>query len=1638
MSGPTNQPRFPCHSSEHGTNCTRRAIRVTAWLLLCGESALAGRAAWPPRTDLPSLEVVTPHVPWAKPYPGKRLRALVIGDFRSQRLCVELMQRLDLECVAFNCPGGAYSVDLGGDPGLKALGKQLREPFDLVIAPGNLIGLLPPDLTELFIDRIREGLGFVYLWPASQPFRLLSELGKAPKPPTDAAGEADMGLGKEQPEDTTDEEVPLELDDQQPGWEREGLAYLTRGAPLSRLAGLQPSTKKEGGTPLPSVSVHRCGKGRAVLIGRPGSSVSSGPRLPVPEGRSDLLYEYYMALVVKAALWAAGHEPQIRFSHLQRPAGEGDEPRLTFSLRNMGAPQRIDLTLAVRTDRDLHSLPGTPWAEPGVHRSATVLTPIHAETRSIQLPKGDQTFTFSLPSLPAGSYFVDVRVIAEGKNANWAIVPWTMPGAPSIAGIAFRPEAVNLAEDPAIRARVDLAYPALAGAALDAALVDNHHRVLRRRRIPLEVGARTVELAFDVAGAKTTLFKLRAAMQVGGRTLDMRTGYFTAYNRPWPTFTYFAWGCGSSGSYLSRQLHRVAAFHGMDASFSGVGQSTLRVADLRSVGGVAGHHGKVEPGEMIVNPCVTSPAYRAGLRNVIRGRAQSRRVSDCFGYTTGDETAYAGGLFAGCASETCTARLHGYLRRQYGTIEALNRQWETQYNHFAEIRPIGAPAAYNKRAAKTGNFSARIDQWLANYDAYMDWFRYLDEALEHYTPRARFGFMTNCFYGHERGYDFPGMMEVCDFASPYCGWPPYFDCVQNFGSPDLIFGGHTVTRGLDRFREDSWKTPFWVLLRGGRNAWYYLFTIGGEGAVRPYLDLDPCLDAYSKAVQTIKRGPADLLSGAKREVDPVAVYYSTPSLIFSSAVSGPRHIIAIKPFNRQLRYLGFQNQIIHRQQLLAGALEKRGIRFLALPMAQCVSDREAAILRDFVEKGGLLIADHRPGIADEHGRLFAQRDLPRLFGLRWEKDLLAPDGKGLVPIRSNLDKALHLDGARARGEKDGVPILTVNEVGRGKAICLNSGLPMQLYHDLLAEHGLTPAMDIRGKEDAKRSGPGWPGVGVHRFTDGEARYFGITGPRSLDQVVIRPGSRGHVYDLLRGEYLGEADRIDVKDFPRLVRIFSFLPYRVAELRLRCEKEAYPGGAILGTVKVSAGGAAPVRHVIHLSLQRPDGKSVRYLEQNLETKEGEATFVVPLALNEPTGQWTLRARDVATGVETSATVTLVPRSGNETAPAPGFQVHQHQTVPSWEQKSPTVAELAQEYQDASLHRRIDIVGRLRTEKANQTSLGLLRRAVQDPDPVLCWSAVQTLGALGPEAAPAASALAAALGNTTGIRKDILKVFRQIGAEAIREALPIIAECLDSANPRVRFETLRTIAAARRSKSVDARRRVVRCFDEHDQGTKHLDCNVLAAYLEALAVFPVSEEDLSVYKRAVEGFPMAIRLNEGERRTVSHGELVRKLARFTYYDRALKRLHANNFAYRLMAVQSLRALGEKAEAAIPAAVRALEDTVRKRSKLSSGTRIQIWLNREPNPSAPADNDFQVAHALCRFLATHGEKAEPALPVLRRLQDLEPRLAQTARAAMQKIDPLAEAGHELEGGAGAGGLDGDRKGKDWNGNLRKMLDD
>ena len=76
---------------------------------------------------------------------------------------------------------------------------------------------------------------------------------------------------------------------------------------------------------------------------------------------------------------------------------------------------------------------------------------------------------------------------------------------------------------------------------------------------------------------------------------------------------------------------------------------------------------------------------------------------------------------------------------------------------------------------------------------------------------------------------------------------------------------------------------------------------------------------------------------------------------------------------------GLQYKFVSYDQVENGGLIAGGYKVLILPRSSALSEREAENIRDFVARGGTVIADGQPGVFDEHVRRLAKPSLADLF-----------------------------------------------------------------------------------------------------------------------------------------------------------------------------------------------------------------------------------------------------------------------------------------------------------------------------------------------------------------------------------------------------------------------------------------------------------------------------------------------------------------------------------------------------------------------------------------------------------------------------------------------------------------------------------
>jgi len=188
---------------------------------------------------------------------------------------------------------------------------------------------------------------------------------------------------------------------------------------------------------------------------------------------------------------------------------------------------------------------------------------------------------------------------------------------------------------------------------------------------------------------------------------------------------------------------------------------------------------------------------------------------------------------------------------------------------------------------------------------------------------------------------------------------------------------------------------------------------------------------------------------------------------------------------------------------------------------------------------------------------------------------------------------------------------------------------------------------LRSPCELKRPDGTWPlCVRQAVFQDGESRYL------MLQQDIILPNlpdQQAHltlpepsiVYDLRAGKRIGtgKVREWDVTLSRQRPLIFSLMPYEVTGVSVQAGT-ATRGENTPVQVAVSVAGGAPGYHVVRLNVCPPGSQTHhRQYSQNLGCDGGKGSGSIPFALSDPTGQWRLEVRDVASGVTAEGHITV---------------------------------------------------------------------------------------------------------------------------------------------------------------------------------------------------------------------------------------------------------------------------------------------------------------------------------------------------------------------------------------------------------------
>ncbi|MBM4050898.1 MAG: hypothetical protein FJ279_37865, partial [Planctomycetes bacterium] len=350
---------------------------------------------------------------------------------------------------------------------------------------------------------------------------------------------------------------------------------------------------------------------------------------------------------------------------------------------------------------------------------------------------------------------------------------------------------------------------------------------------------------------------------------------------------------------------------------------------------------------LVRNPCLSDPGYHKFFDTIMTRGVQY--LSDN-GYwpsflPMGDEflLAYPNGPDV-CFGEHCKRSFREYLKRVYGDVAALNREWGARLASFDDAEPITLEDARAK---------GRPAQW-ADHRLHMDEvvLRIVKRGVENVRrirPEWKAGFEGMFRSISECGYDMEGILETVGYLNSY-EYPYRVATLRSFRQPGSVVGLFSNTyMGLP----NSTEYMVWHAVLNQLNHLFWWRLNGPSGCMSSDLTTaNPNLELQANTVRLMESGVGRLMLAAEMLPEPVGLLYSQPS-IHASKWYGDRHDCV----NSQAAF-GFllQDALIPYRMVRSKDVAARqwpgALKVLVLPHTLSLPPDVAASIKEWVRNGG--------------------------------------------------------------------------------------------------------------------------------------------------------------------------------------------------------------------------------------------------------------------------------------------------------------------------------------------------------------------------------------------------------------------------------------------------------------------------------------------------------------------------------------------------------------------------------------------------------------------------------------------------------------------------------------------------------------
>lgn len=1246
----------------------------------------------PPDIDL-AEGVETPHIPWAKPYYMGRTRAMVIVNTESEREVIELAQRfsMDFKRVTHGASGWKVPSDLvktwnAGAATARQREILLKDPLDVIILTAEW-AVLDPDVQALIAKRVKAGTGLVLISPRARKADdikdLPAELGRdfietTASPNGDATGYCPWVRTKTH---AVTAGVPFE-------------AMKTRMTIHTVTGGETLAEGADGQKRLPLVVVGEIGKGRVVCLNYNGNQYTDrcnklvpnvqsystvGWPDPNPDRPSFDWYEYAWSLLIKSALWASGREPELR---LEEMTARADDGAVTLALDNTKQAVSCDVELTVRDAR-------------------STVEARQVTRQSIAAGKAQVTLPLPVDKLSGGLHFADVIIRSGGQVMNWGTATFDVKQPVAISLLKLEKPRLKAGETIRATATFSAPLPKDTPLRVVATLRDARGRDVRQVEVsPNGTNAATVE--FSTADVETVACFVRVEVFDGSRrAAKAQVRGTVALCHAWDDF---AWGVefyGGAYYYTSpayyERLHElgVSILQASIYRSHDVGQmvdADMQLADVSNLmPDWSLRHSKKNPLSypetkalyyktrdlkyLERTPCFNDPDYRNETQKIIRRVVPVMGSVGAWDYCIADELSLTvfGDAFDFCFCEHCLAKFRQWIKPQYRDLADLNAAYGMQFKTWDEVRPV------TQMEAKTsGKWSGWADHRKFMEVGLAEYFVWIREEVQKVDPNGRIS------------------LSGTQAATAYNGSDIWLRCQAFDGLWDYHGGGQAA---MHRDFKPGLKSMPWIGYAGAGPSqyaaiWQRAFNQSHGAAywwfyqvLNPDWRLSPSGQTWVDAMPDLLQGVGKTLLTSTYDDCGVAIHYSQDSIHSAFALdAGDTNAADRVAWLRLIEGFQMQARFLSYAQLERGDLTYPRTKVFILPYSVSLSDKEAEAIRAYVQSGGTVIADAQTGVMDTHCRFRDKGAIDDVLGIRrlnmtvgyTEGNVVCTPtaqwkwADGSLGVKT-LEPGVQVTTGKALGKGAVVPAVIVNSFGKGKAWYLNFDLgsmellarkgeagPMRtLVRGLLEDAGAKPFVAVVNADGTRVEG-----CRVYAYHNGPLHYVGLLpdlnkdAPPTLQARLVTPeGFR--LYDVrARKAMPGNAVTLE----QGMPQFYALVPYAVRGLTVNAPKTARQGDAVTVSFAVETDGRPTGDHVVRVSTQGPDGKSIYYMCRNVATKQGKGEFQTRLALNAPLGQWRVAVRDIVTGTEQTVAIqveagrALVPVAAPvEKAPAPVFPV-----------------------------------------------------------------------------------------------------------------------------------------------------------------------------------------------------------------------------------------------------------------------------------------------------------------------------------------------------------------------------------------------